>query len=230
MGIKDLSQGKRAVSKPFLSIWGLSIFGNLFIIFLSRHIHELSVLFSISFFVLISLFFGLIAHYGVKLVNKIELDSLNYNNFLKSNIIPAIGWSITCVITIFLFNRIFIKIPVEDMTFLQSSPFWAKITSSLYEGINLEIFFRLFLLSFIYFLLKKLFKRKELDKYVAWASILLAALASVVNFIYVDHLTQEKMLISNLVGGTVFGYLFIYKSLWAGIIAHFLVDFLLNGI
>ena len=230
MELKYLFHNKKQISWLFLSIWGLSIFGNLFIFFLTQHIHELPLFISFSFFIFLSLFFGLIAHYGVKLVNKNEWESLNYNNFIKKNLIPAVGGSVLCVITIFITNRIFIKIPFEDMTFLQSSPFWAKIISSLYDGINLEIFFRLFLLTFIYFLLKKMIRKKELDKYLIWIAILLSALAPVLNFVYLDHLTQSRLLISSLIGGTVYGYLFVYKSFWAGAISHFLVDFLLNGI
>jgi hypothetical protein len=228
--IKDLFPHKEHIPHQFLKIWGLSVFGNLFIFFLSRNIHELPLTISFSFFILWSLFFGMVAHFGVKLVTRTDLGSLKSHNFIRNDIIPAIVGSALAIIGIFLLNRIMIKIPVEDLTFLDSSPFWAKLISSFYEGINLEILFRLFLLTLIYFLLTKLFKKKEFRKYIIWTSILLSALVPALNSIYVDHLTLSRLLISNLVGGTVYGYLFVYRSFWAGAIAHFLVDFLLNGI
>lgn len=232
MHIKDLlpKKKKKFNFSPFVKIWSLSVFGNLFIFFLAKHLHELPQILAVTLFISFSLLFGLAAYFGIKLVDKTELSSLTSSSFLKTDFLPAIRGTALSIIGIFIFNKIFIKFPPEEITFLDSSPFWARAISSLYDSINFEIFFRLFLLSLIYFLLKKLIQKKEMEKYLIWISIVLSALAPALNYLFVDSATQSKLLISNTIGGAVYGYLFVYKSFWAGAIAHFLVDFLLNGI
>lgn len=230
MHINDLFPKRKNSFSPFVKIWGLSVFGNLFIFFLAQHLHEIPQTVTFSLFTVLSLLFGLLAHFGIKLVDKAELNSLNSSNFFKTDLLPAISGTALSIIGIFILDRVFIKISPEEITFLDSSPFWARIISSFYDSINLEIVFRLFLLSLIYYLLKKFIKKKEMEKYLIWTSILIAALAPALNYLFADGATQSKLLISNTIGGAVYGYLFVYRSFWSGATAHFLVDFLLNGI
>jgi hypothetical protein len=228
--LKFFLQKKSYYLNQFLLIWILSIIGNLFLLFLSFRIHELPLLISLFSFFLFILFFGFIAHIGIKLLIKTDLNSLKPHSFLKTDLLPSLSGAALAIVVIFILSRILIKIPTEDMTFLDSSPLWAKIISSFYSGINLEILFRLFFLTLIYFSLRIFFKNKDIKNYLAWIAILIAALAPMsLNFFSTDHLTLSRLLISTIIGGVVYGYLFVYKSFWAASMAHFLVDFLLNG-
>ena len=231
MFLKHIFPNKKYYFRQFIYIWILSILGNLYLFFLTQRIHELPNLISILTFVLFSLFYGLIIWLGIKLTVKSNLDALNPHKFIKTDLIPALIATAVAVTSIFILNRVVIKIPVEDLTFLGDSPFWAKITSSFYSGLTEEILFRLFLLPLIYFLLKKIFRKKTFHRSFIWMAIVIAAFSPMIlTFPSIDNLTIARLVILNLVGGTIYGYLFVYKSFWAGTIAHFLVEFLINGI
>ena len=235
MFIKNIFQNKKFYFHQFLYILLLSMIGNIFLIFLSNNIHELPITLSILSFIIFSLFYGLLAWVGIKLSIKANLNSFKHHKFIKTTLVPALIGSVIALVLIFLLNRIIIKIPVEDMTFLDFSPLWIRLISSFHDGLNSEILFRLFLLSFFYLLLKKIkykpFQKKSVQTFFIWISILCAAITPLaLNFITLDNLTIIRLTILYLVGGSFYGYLYIYKSFWAATIAHFIVEFFLNGI
>lgn len=224
-------QHKKFYFYQFLLIWTLCIFGNIFLVFLSKDIHELPPVISILSFLFFCLLFGLITYLGIKLVIKTDLNSLKHHKFFKTDLLPALTATAVALASIYILNRTLIKIPFEDMTFLESSAFWTKIFSSFYSGINEEVFLRLFFLPFVYYLLTKVIKEKRHKKTLIWIAILLAAAFPLsLNFISLDNFEKARSTILNLVYGTIFGYLFVYKSFYSAVIAHFFTEFLMNGI
>jgi len=133
---------------------------------------------------------------------------------------------------IILFERfVFQSSPIAE-----SPPAWAGFLASFYGAINEEVLLRLFLLTFLYFLLGKIvrFQKKNREAFL-WIATVIAAL--LFGFGHLPAAFQIgsptgfdvfRILLLNGIGGIVFGWLYWSRSFWAAMAAHFVADLILH--
>lgn len=216
---------KKEFYNQFFLVWALSTLGNFFLIFLWINVHDFPLIASLISFFAISLFSGLLSFFGLKMSIQAKLPSLKIVK-LKA-LLPGIYGALVAISLIFLSNKLFLNIPQEDVTFINCAPATAKLIFAIFSSLNEEIFYRLFLLSSIYLFLQKFFQRKDL---ISWISISLVTLIAITfNYFLTFEITFYRLLILNIIGAITFGYLYVYKNFWCAILAHFLVEFFMNG-
>jgi membrane protease YdiL (CAAX protease family) len=115
---------------------------------------------------------------------------------------------------------------------LQSPPpVWQGFLASFYGGITEEILLRLFFLTFIYWLISKV-TRKQI---AAWLAIILASILFGIGHLPATALLTEltpvivlRAIVLNGMGGIIFGWLYINRSLGSAMVAHFSTDIILH--
>jgi hypothetical protein len=210
----------------FFIISTLTLPGSFFIARYWRAIHEVSLQSSIIFFIFLLITYSFFITFGIILNRKSKLSSLNYNNFLIKSLLPGVigGLAITTLLSII--NGMFFPQTAVPMHYILNNLFERPFHGFAY-GVIPEIVLRLFLLSFIYFILKSIFKKKS-SHLLIWISIMIVALLpSTITFILSNKMIFYKDFIENIIGGMIFGYLFIYKTFYSAAIAHFILAFLL---
>lgn len=180
-----------------------------------------------------SLFFGIICWLSFKILPKTDLYPFYLKSVLRQIVYPAIISGALAGFAIFFF----------DKTIFQSSllsgvhpPFWAGALASIYGGINEEVLLRLFLFTFIYFIINKFFgisSNKRL--FVLWTANILTAIIFGLGhlpalFKLASPSTFEifRVLFLNGIAGIVFGWLYWSRGLWTAMAAHFITDLIIH--
>jgi hypothetical protein len=111
-------------------------------------------------------------------------------------------------------------------------PTWKRFLASFYGGITEELLLRLFLLSVLGFLLSRFWGQ---PMWVLWTANIVAALVfgllhlpAVAALTPLTPIVVFRTVVLNMVGGLMFGGLFIHYGLLAAIIAHFSADIMLH--
>lgn len=230
--IKLESKGNKSI---FFSLWILCIIGFWAVFPYVHYLGILSASVSLGKIFLLgtfqaALFFGLICWLSSKILPKTDLHPFLLKDPLKTLVYPAIISGAVVGFIIF----------IADKTLFQSSllagvhpPFWTGALASIYGGINEEVLLRLFLLTLLYFLLEKCFKKKKVLS--LWTANLLVAI-----FFGLGHLPAAfklatpsaleafRVLFLNGIAGVVFGWLYCSRGLWAAMAAHFVTDLVIH--
>jgi membrane protease YdiL (CAAX protease family) len=222
----------------FLSLWALCIIGSLSVL---PYIYALGIIPSsaplwrviLSNAIQSAILFGLVCWLSSKLIPKTDLRPFISERPLKRIVYPAIFSGLAVGLALFIFDK-----TIFGSSLLSGihPPFWAGALASLYGGVNEEVLLRLFLFTFIYFVISKLFRFNN-DKriYVLWTTNVLVSLA-----FGAGHLPAAFKMISpsgfeifrvfflNGFAGLIFGWLFWSRGIWAAIGAHFVADLMFH--
>jgi membrane protease YdiL (CAAX protease family) len=114
-------------------------------------------------------------------------------------------------------------------------PLWQRALACFYGGIAEEIFMRLFLVSLIVFIVKKIFKLKENNSCLVWAAIVIVSILFGIGHLPITSVVVEitpiiiiRAIVLNGIGGIIFGWLYWKKGFEFAIISHFSADVVLH--
>ncbi|MEN6574598.1 CPBP family intramembrane glutamic endopeptidase [Methanobacterium aggregans] len=169
------------------------------------------------------------------------LEGREVKSYLKSILGISIGLGLLAGILIIGLDYFFSFAGVS-INLTQSSinpPAWQGFLASFYGGINEEILLRLFLMTFIAWIIFKIKKTEEgkPTNNGMWLAIVLAAvifgaghLPAAMALTTLTPLVIVRTIILNAVGGIIFGWLYWKKGLESAMISHFSADIVLHVI
>lgn len=114
-----------------------------------------------------------------------------------------------------------------------SPPVWQGFLASLYGGITEEIILRLFFLTLVYWLISKVTRKRI----ATWLAIVAASILFGIGHLPATALLTDltpvivlRAIVLNGIGGIIFGWLYIHRSLGSAMVAHVSTDILLHVI
>lgn len=150
------------------------------------------------------------------------------------NLPLAVGAGIMAGAAIVLLERV-VFMPFLPETLQQSTTpiaVWKRFLASFYGGFTEEILMRLFLMSVLAFVLSRFWDQ---PLWVLWMANVIAAfvfgllhLPTVAAIVPLSLIVIVRTVILNMVGGVIFGGLFIHYGLTAAFAAHFTADIVLH--
>jgi membrane protease YdiL (CAAX protease family) len=100
---------------------------------------------------------------------------------------------------------------------------------------NEEVLCRLFLLTFIYFILSRLITKRE--SYIVWSAIIITALLfgvghlpAAFKLVTPSVFEVTRILLLNGIAGITFGYLYCTQGFWSAVIAHGAADIVIHAL
>ena len=175
--------------------------------------------------------YGLVAFFGLKFSQKMGIHLLLLNEksrFIEDFLKPGMVAGIICASLLITGNML---MQAEQLN-VPLNPFYGLL-ALIYAGFNEEVILRLFLLSGIALLLKKIFKNMSAST-IMWVSIAvtslmfgLAHLPIALRGVTATPIFVVRIMILNGVGGIIFGWLFWRKGLETAMLAHIVADFFL---
>ncbi len=179
------------------------------------------------------IFYGIICWISYKILPKTDLSPFIIDNYLQQIIYPGIisGTSLGLIIYL-LENTVF----QSSLLFGAHPPAWAGALASIYGGINEEVLLRLFSFTLIYFIFKKFFKFKNINRlYFLWTTNIIISIAfgiahlpAIFTLIAPDFFEISRVLLINGIVGLVFGWLYWSRGIWTAILAHFITDLMIH--
>ncbi len=177
------------------------------------------------------LLWGVICWLSYILLKRVDLQPFPSTNPRQNTVDPGIFWGLVIGMTLLALSKwVFSASPLTQMHL----PAWTGALASIYGAINEEVLMRLFLLTLLYFLLRKMFKKTERTK-LLWAAILVMALIfGISHFALASKLASLssfeviRILVLNGIPGIIFGWLYCFRSLWAAMLAHFIADIIIH--
>lgn len=170
------------------------------------------------------------------------LEGKEVKNYLKSILGISIGLGLIAGALIVGLDYLFSLVGITTNIAVAGQiypPAWQGFLASFYGGINEEILLRLFLMTFIVwiiFKIKKTMKGKPTNAGM-WLAIILAAiifgighLPTVLAISTPTPLLITRVIVLNAVGGIIFGWLYWKKGLESAMISHFSADIILHVI
>lgn len=128
--------------------------------------------------------------------------------------------------------------PIERV--VTSPAAWKGLLASFYGGINEEVLLRLFVMTAITAGLMRLFRLREVSRQDAavWIALVLAAFVFALGHVpaalsaglRLDPGVVTRLLVLNLSGGLVFGWLYWKRGFEYAVLAHLVTDLLLHGL
>ena len=230
MAIKVESQATS--KKTFFFLWFLCIVGSWsvfpYVQYLGILPESVSVLrMFITSTIQSSLIFGLVCFLSFKILPKTDLETFQLKSY------PAVISGVVVGLSLFFFDKTIFQSSLLSGT---HPPFWAGALASIYGAVNEEVLLRLFLLTFVYFLINKCL-RIGVDKrlYVLWtANIFVAIIFGLGHLPAALKLTNPsafeifRVLFLNGIAGIVFGWLYWSRGLWTAMLAHFVTDLMIH--
>lgn len=228
--------------KIFVILWALCILGYWSVLPYVQYLDTVPSTISIWKVVLlgtiqVALLFGIACWISFKVLPRTDLQPfppLQKVNYLKQIVYPALISGILVGLVISISDRMIFYDSL--LSGAHPPPFWAGALASLYGAINEEVLLRLFLFSFIYFLVAKCFTIHPGNRStILWCVNIFVAL-----LFGVGHLPTALMLVSpsvleifrvlflNGLAGIVFGWLYWSKGLWTAMAAHFVADLVIH--
>ncbi len=177
------------------------------------------------------LLWGVICWLCYILLKRVDLQPFPTTNIRKNTVDPGIFWGLAIGIALLVLSKwVFSASPLTQMHL----PAWAGALASIYGAVNEEVLMRLFFLTLLYFLLRKMFKKAERTN-LLWTAILVMALifgaghfALAAKLVSLSGLEVTRILVLNGIPGIIFGWLYCFRSLWAAMLAHFIADIIIH--
>lgn len=221
-----------ANKRVFVFIWLGCLFGSWLVIpyILSLGIVPSSISVIRLFFantIQTSILYGISVSSSYLLLPKTDLKPLS--NYSLKIFKPALFFGIFVGLIIWSLNKTIFK-----SSGLSSfhPPAWKGFLASFYGGINEEVLLRLFLFTFVYFLLGKMVKNRS---YLFWSTNIAVALAfgighlpTAFKMVPATIYETSRVLILNGIPGLFFGWLYWSQGLLSAVIAHFAADLVLH--
>lgn len=224
----------------FLVLWILCILGSWSVLPYALNIGILppSVPF-IKMFILATvqavLFFGVVCWLSYLLVPRTDLSPFLANHPLKRIVYPGIIAGISVGFILYLLEiTVFRGFSLSAL----HPPFWIGLLASFYGAINEEVLLRLFLLTLVYFLFRKIFKFKLQSRatFLWIANVIVAIIFGLGHLPAALKLAEPssfeicRVFLLNGIPGIVFGWLYWSRGLWAAMAAHFTADLMIHVI
>jgi hypothetical protein len=181
-----------------------------------------------------AIFFGLKlaknTNFRLPLLEAVALGG-DYKKIIRSIGKESVIWGIVTALAIYILDFMFTALGANISTHQNLAPVWQKLLAAIYGGVTEEILMRLFLMSLLVWLGKKLFRQTQPTSANIMASILLAAVVFGLGHLPVTAaltkitpLVVGRAVVLNGVGGIVFGWLYWKKGLESAMLAHLVAD------
>lgn len=147
------------------------------------------------------------------------------------------GVALAALLLIIFYTFFLPRIPEWPMGVEAAIPIWKRLLACLYGGINEEIVARLFALSLILWLLRKIARQQspQASPVIFWiANVIIAGLFAAGHipaakvFLPITPLVLTALVTLNGVSSLLFGYLCWKRGLEAAMLAHLSTDFMLH--
>lgn len=224
------------VKKNLFLLWILCILGSLALLPYTYHIGIVPVsasfhkIFLISFFQSVFLF-GFICLLSYMILQKVEINPFIYSNFLKRIIFPGIVFGVLLALVLFILQKTLFQFGLNPVMH------WSFFLACIYGAINEEVLLRLFFLTLIYYFFTKIFKdhvnhKKGLLLSAILISSFIFALLHLPSLYKLDpsfsNYNAFGVVVLNILPGIVYGWLYCYRGFWAGALAHFTTNVLMQ--
>ncbi|MBS0652593.1 MAG: CPBP family intramembrane metalloprotease [Verrucomicrobia bacterium] len=224
--------------KPYIILWLLCIAGSWSLLPYLYHLGLVPP--SVPSFTLFlmttgqaALIYGLVCWLSYLLVPKTDLTPFHFDPLLKRIIVPGVVAGAVVGLSIRLLSATLFPSPALSEI---QPPFWAGLLASIYGAVNEEVMLRLFLLTFVFFLLQKFFKLRSGNRLIfLWAANIAAALIFGLGHLPAAFKLAEpsvqvvsRVLLLNGIAGICFGWLYWARGLWTAMAAHFVADLFLH--
>jgi membrane protease YdiL (CAAX protease family) len=188
----------------------------------------------------IAVFFGakLARAIGVCVFALFPADSVDGHVFGVRGILKyGIPTGVIAAVAIYIADRIFLVFftPTLSVTTTHVAV-WKTLLASLYGGVVEEVLLRLFVLSFVAWILAKLTGRAKPSEngILMWSAIVISSilfglghLPATASLAVITPAVVVRAIVLNGIGGLLFGWLFWKRGLETGIVAHFFADIVL---
>lgn len=223
-----------ANKRIFIALWACCIVGSLAVIPYIYHLGVIPESISLAHFffaaaVQTALLYALILSICYVILPKTDLEPFRFSSWFKEVILPGLIGGAIAGLLIQGFSLAFFHGSVLAKS--SNIPLWTTVLASLYGAINEEVLLRLFLFTFVYFLLGKiLYKRNTLF----WITNCVIALAFGLGHLPValklippSTFEITRILVLNFIPGFIFGWLYWSYGFFAAAFAHFCADILI---
>jgi membrane protease YdiL (CAAX protease family) len=183
--------------------------------------------------------FGISSFFGLLLADKIGFKLPILNNWLEHKKYKF-GHTLLLAIILGIIAGVIISV-LDKIVFPQSVlssmkvPLWQRILACFYGGIAEEILMRLFLVSLVIFIIKKIFKLEKCNSLVTWIAIIIISVLFGLGHLPITSAVVEitpivvlRAIVLNGIGGIIFGWLYWKKGFEFAIISHFSTDVVLH--
>ncbi|MHB9295513.1 hypothetical protein PilKf_01259 [Pillotina sp. SPG140] len=183
--------------------------------------------------------FGVSSFFGLLLAEKTGFQLPLLNNWLEHKK-DNLGRTVVLSIILGIIAGVSISI-LDKLIFPQSVlssikvPLWQRALACFYGGIAEEIIMRLFLVSLVVFIIKKIFKIKKYNSLVVWVAIIIISILFGLGHLPITSAVVEitpiiiiRAIVLNGIGGVIFGWLYWKKGFEFAIISHFSADVVLH--
>jgi membrane protease YdiL (CAAX protease family) len=208
----------KQIGQPLLVIFLLQLF-------------QSAILFSVTIF--IGLYLAKRVNFRLPLLEAIVTHSDSKKIIKEISLISIIS-GIAVAVTIYAVDYLFALQGATLSTSQNLAPIWQKLLAAFYGGITEEILMRLFLMTLLVWIGKKLFRQTEPNKITIIISIVIASiifglghLPITASLTAITPIIVVRAIVLNGIGGIIFGYLYWKKGLESAIIAHFTTDIFL---
>ncbi len=222
--------------RTFLFLWVLCILGSLATIpyTLSVGIAQVTIpLWQLVLLIILnsSVLFGLVCWLSSKVLPKTDLKPFLLDNPLQRIVYPGTLFGIFLGLLLYFFDK---TVFASSLLSGQHSPFWMGALASIYGAVNEEVLIRLFLLTLIYFLLRKCLKTGK-RIWLLWIATFFVALLfglghlpALFKLMSPSGFEIFRVLFLNGLAGMTFGWLYWSRGLWTAMLAHFIADLMIH--
>lgn len=188
--------------------------------------------FSLSIILQSAVFISIAIWSGIYFVNKTGIKVLSCPR--GSTIVNSLITGVTTALVLLIIDYFFHTARITPNFFtVEKITVWKTLFVCFYGGIVEEILLRLFLLTFLLFLINKVsndrYKNASITIAITITALLFAAghIPVIQMQTTLNPLIITRVMLLNSVAGLIFGYLYIKRGLFSAIIAHFSADFIL---
>ncbi len=178
-----------------------------------------------------SILFGLICWLSSKIVPKTDIHPFLLENPLQRIVYPGIFGGIFLGFVLYFLDK---TVFASSLLSGQHPPFWVGAIASIYGAVNEEVLTRLFLLTLIYFLLRKCLPSAKRTLLLWGSTVVVALLFGLGHLPALFKLAPPsgfeifRVLFLNGIAGVVFGWLYWSRGLWTAMLAHFITDLMIH--
>lgn len=198
------------------------------IILASISLWKLFLLSTVQAFVL----YGVLLWATYRILPKTDLEPFVTASPIRRIVLPGVVSGVLVGLLLFALGKtVFVGSAVAGI----HPPLWAGALASIYGAINEEVLLRLFLFTFVYFLLIKIFKRQGQRIYLLWVTNILVAmifglghLPALFKIAPPSGFEIFRVLLLNGIPGVVFGWLYWSRGFYAAVVAHFVTDLMIH--
>ena len=175
--------------------------------------------------------FSIITFFGLLLAKKLEfkLPVLEGKIGIRAVLKISVALGILSGVLILLCSFAFEELSISAF----QAPAWTGFLASFYGGIAEEVLCRLFVMTFIVWIISKF--TKNFANWGVWAAIIVSAVLFGVGHLPmtsaladITFMVVARAILLNGIGGVVFGWLYWKRGLESAIIAHFSADIVLH--